>query len=92
MHQQWMDEILAKAKTYSHVYMIEMRKNQNKWFFLDLDEKKVDLVQVLWTPQQRNAHVFLTEEMVEEFKSDHISPRKVSIIRMPSLEVFLRLG
>jgi hypothetical protein len=89
MYQQWIDDMLATVKSHSHVYMIEMRKNQGKWFFLNLETKTEYLTQVLWTPSIRNAHIFLEEETVEEFKADYISPRKVSIIRMPSLDVLL---
>lgn len=91
-YQKWIDEILAGVKDPSHVYMIEMRKKQKKWFFLTLTPKTEQLVQVCWTPTMRNAYVFLEEETVEEFKAEFISPRKASIIRMPSLEALLSLA
>lgn len=87
-YQKWLESILASLKKHTHVYMIEMRKNDSKWFFLDLEHKKEPIVQILWTPNKKNARIFLTEQTVEEFKADYLSPRKVSIIRMTTYEAF----
>lgn len=71
-----------------HIYLIEYKKNFKKFFFYELvglteiSDKWV--LQVKWTPYIKHAFLFDTEQNVEEFKADYLSPRKVSIIRLPA--------
>jgi hypothetical protein len=82
-YHQWLEQLLQGQKNNS-VYMIEMRKDNNKWFLFGVSPKDV-IERIYWTPNVKSAHIFTTEQSVEEFKSDYISPRKVSIIRIPTL-------
>ncbi len=79
--QSWIDTLLDQ----NHIYVIEMKKNHTNWFFFNLAEELNK--QVTWTPKIRQAHFFLSEEAVEEFKAEFISPRKTSIVRMSSMSL-----
>lgn len=87
MHQAWIDEMLENAEEYKHVYTIEWKHNKDIWFFHDTMSAGQTIVSVLWTLSLRQACFFLNEESVENFKATIISPRKVSIVRMLSLDV-----
>jgi len=67
--------------TDDEAYMIEMKKNASKWFFVDLEQKD-NVDKIIWTPAQTKATLFSSEEDVEEFKHHYLAPRKVSIIRI----------
>ena len=74
--------IISEAK---YRYFIQFVKNSKKFFFYELVEytsEPSDILQVKWTPILASAFPFETEEHVETFKADFISPRKVSIIRL----------
>jgi hypothetical protein len=69
--------------SFNHIYVIEMKKNQTNWFFFNISPTaNTKNHKVCWTPNIKHAHVFTTEQAVEEFKSDFIAPRRVSIIRI----------
>ncbi len=85
---KWVQDLLEKGNQYEYVYQIEMMKKETKWFYYGYDPKKT-MSQIVWTPNQRLGHIFLTEEGVEEFKHYFITPRKVSIIRIPTLDALL---
>lgn len=87
-YQKWIDDMLAQVENHEHVYTIEMKKNQKNWFLLAVTPADV-IQQVYWTSALRSAHLFMSEQTVEEFKADYITPRKVSIIRLPALEMLL---
>lgn len=76
-----------------YIYLIEMRKELSKWFFLNATPITDPTVvqRVFWTPRLAKAHIFTSEQHVEEFKSSYINPRKVSIIRMKPLEALITL-
>ena len=74
-------EILCSPDNYR--YYIQFIMNSKKFFFYELiGFGESDILQIKWTPVIATAYPFKTEEQVEEFKSDYISPRKVSIIRL----------
>jgi len=83
----WLIELFNQASKHEFVYLIEMRKNSSKWFFVDFVEHNNNATQIIWTPRQKDASMFLTEQKVEEFKAEYISPRKVSIIRLDKPDV-----
>jgi hypothetical protein len=88
--KSWLEDLLEQASKSSFVYLIEMKKNSNDWFFQDINEFKDELRQIIWTPRQNSASLFLSEEKVEEFKKEYMAQRKVSIIRLPknTLNIF----
>lgn len=88
MHQYWIDEMLFQSDYPNHVYVIEMKRNLVNWFLFGISNTS-HLQKVYWTPMIRQAHIFLTEENVEEFKCQYISPRKVSIVRISSYDAML---
>lgn len=83
-YQQWLQHMIDLAKKHAYVYTIELKKNQHDWYVLAVSPPDDRLMKVFWTSSLNSAQLFLTEQEVEEFKSDYISPRKVSIVRMPT--------
>lgn len=84
MYQDWnQHSLFNRFYQDSYIYIIEFKKNQLSWFFFDLISKGYN--QVIWTRNIKHAHFFLSEEAVEEFKAEFISPRKTSIIRLSSI-------
>lgn len=82
-------QAFANGDKIDSIYMIEMRRDATKYFFLTLaTTQSLLLTQVLWTPSLNKAWAFTCEEDVEEFKADYISPRKVSIIRISTPQVY----
>lgn len=96
-YTEWMEQMLSRLKEKQFAYLIERKAHHKNYFFYDihnfdltfgLNEKQ----QVIWTPFQRQAALFDTEEQVEEFQSQYITPRKSSIIRIvkpPAMIVML---
>lgn len=81
----WLKQLVANAHEKRYEYIISRTKNLQKYFYYDFDyigRKDETLYQLMWTPTQRMAFPFETEEEVEEFKAEYISPRKASIIRV----------
>lgn len=84
-YHEWMNELLQNARSKKYDYIISRGKNNQKYFYYDFDEydgTTPNLIQLIWTPHPLRAFLFHTEQDVEEFKSDFISPRKASIIRV----------
>lgn len=73
---------MSYEQVIENVYLIEIRKPPAKYFFKAIDLAP-NLSKVLWTPRLNSAHIFTSEQAVEEFKYEFITPRKVAIIRMP---------
>ena len=96
-YHDWMKSLLDKLKEQQFAYLIERKANNKNYYFFDVGG--IDPVtfqakdtQIVWTPFQRNAALFDTEEQVEEFKSSYINPRKASIVRIvkpPSVIVMM---
>lgn len=83
-----MSGLFQKASDNDRVYIIQCTKNAKKFFFMEFAYLGSSIVQqIIWTPRMGAAHLFLTEETVEEFKADFISPRKASIIRLPARDI-----
>lgn len=81
----WMKELVANAQEKKYEYLIGRVKNRANFFYYDFDYVggiNEQLIQLIWTPYQRQAFPFETEQEVEEFKAEYITPRKASIIRV----------
>jgi hypothetical protein len=82
---EWMKELVANAQEKKYEYLIGRVQNKTNFFYYDFDYiggADGRLIQLIWTPYQRQAFPFESEQEVEEFKAEHISPRKASIIRV----------
>lgn len=80
-YKNWLEQLIADhADKYG--YLIETKKNSTNWFFVDAFRIKDGIYQLQWTAAKAKATLFESEQMVEEFKSQYISPRKASIIRI----------
>lgn len=82
---EWMRQLVANAQEQKYEYLIGHVKNKANYFYYDFEYVggiSGTVHQLLWTPFQRRAFPFETEQEVEEFKADYISPRKASIIRV----------
>lgn len=85
-YHEWMKQLVAESQEKKYEYYIMRAKADTRYFYHDYDvwedEDGRDTYQLIWTKVQRLALPFETEQEVEEFKSDFISPRKASIIRV----------
>lgn len=81
-YHEWMRQLVANAQEKKYEYLIGRVKNKTNYFYYDFEYVGGVLYQLLWTPTQRQAFPFETEQQVEEFKAEYISPRKASIIRV----------
>ena len=80
-YEDWMNELLANMQ--KDYYVIRRTKNLIKYYYYDFDQVGEANLKLIWTPSHRSAFLFDSEEMVEEFKSKYVSPRKASIVRLP---------
>src|SRR5277367_683494 len=87
-YHEWMRQLVANAQEKKYQYIISRLKNNAKFFYYDFDivgrvtDPINPLYQLVWTPIQRQAFPFESEQEVEEFKAAYITPRKASIIRV----------
>ena len=82
-YQDWMMQMLDKLKQQQFAYLIERKTNNKNYFLYDVKGFNPLLKDaIVWTPFQRQAALFDSEEQVEEFQMNYISPRKSSIIRI----------
>lgn len=82
---QWMKQFISNTQEKKYEYLISRSKNSLKYFYYDFDwigATKDDTFQLIWTPTRRLAFSFDSEQEVEEFKAEYVSPRKASIIRV----------
>lgn len=89
-YAQWLEQLRANAQERKYEYLISRGVDGKKFFYFDFDwigkprfgDPLKKEMQLFWTPTQRLAFPFQTEQEVEEFKADFVSPRKVSILRV----------
>lgn len=91
----WLKQIAASTQESRYEYIISRSKNSLQYFYYDFDYiggVVGTAYKLIWTPAQRRAFAFNTEQEVEEFKAEYVTPRKASIIRVPKpLHVMLEL-
>lgn len=80
-HEEWMNELLASM--HKDYYVIRRTKNLTKYYYYDFDQVGEQSFKLIWTPSQRSAFLFDSEQMVEEFKANYVSPRQAAIVRLP---------
>jgi hypothetical protein len=78
---EWIIQLLASMQ--NDYYVIRSTRNLTKYYYFDFDQVGESNYKLIWTPSYRSAFLFDSEEMVEEFKSKYISPRKAAIVRLP---------
>lgn len=81
-YSAWLTQMVATLHEKKFEYLISRAKNDKEYFYYNFDYITDTTFQLLWTPRQARAFPFESEQEVEEFKSDYISPRKASIIRV----------
>lgn len=88
----WIKNLSANNQEKKFEYLIARPKNGIRYFYYDFDYVggvQGQTYQLIWTPAQAQAFPFTSEEEVEEFKAEYISPRPASIIRVlrPALSI-----
>lgn len=81
-YHAWMKKLVAESQERKYEYHIVMK---DKYFYHDYDVCMIDgkdVYQLIWTKTQQLAFPFETEQEVEEFKADFVSPRIASIVRV----------
>lgn len=76
----YLDYIIGKYQPERYIYLIRRRKVDGRWFLRDVAGKFP--FPAIWTPHFSTALLFPTEQEVEEFKCEFVSPRPCEIIRI----------
>lgn len=81
----YLDQLISSHQNSTKfMYLIRSTYVNGEWFFFDIeninDDSRPD--RVLWVPRALPAYKFSSEQAVEEFRAEFISPRRVEIIRM----------
>lgn len=78
----YIDQLLARLQEHHFLYIFEHRVKVG-WYLLDLYGKDgINDTAAVWFPSQRLALAFEHEEEVEDFRSDHLAHRPVSIVKI----------
>ena len=78
---QYLEHLIASVQNEkNHFYMIQL-VGKRDWFFFDLENDDRPY-RVLWVPYQSPAFKFSSEQAVEEFRAEFISPRRTQILRV----------
>jgi hypothetical protein len=76
----YLDYIIGKYQPERYIFIIRRKRVSGKWFLLDVEGKSP--YPAIWTPHFTKAFMFPTEQEVEEFKCEFVSPRPCEIIRI----------
>ena len=77
----YLDYILGTVQDKNYVYIIKFTRLPHHWYFYEL-ESELKPHRVIWGPHITPAFKFPSEQTVEEFRAEFISPRRTEILRM----------
>lgn len=78
---QQLDQLVSHLQN-PYLYVITTTHVKGQWFFFDIEDLPKKPFRVMWVPNITPAFKFISEEAVEEFRSEYFSPRKTNIIRL----------
>lgn len=65
-----------------YVYVITSKQIEGVWYFFDLEDFTKKPFRVMWISHITPAFKFQSEQAVEEFRSQYLSPRRTEIVRL----------
>lgn len=83
----YIDHLIAHMQEDTkYLYLLE-HKVKVGWFLIDfMANSTLKDSAAIWFPSQKIAVKFTTEEGVEEFRHNYISPRPVSIVKIDAVD------
>lgn len=80
----YIEQLISVLQEEKYVYLIKSTHKQGPWFFFDIENDKRPY-RVIWVRYVLPAFKFPTEELVEEFRSEFLTPRRCEIIRLEKI-------
>jgi len=90
----YIEQLIAHMQESKYVYALESKLKLG-WFLIDygtpVGQVNDNVSAAIWFPNRQIAVKFDTEESIEEFQHQYISPRPSSIVRIEIEELLRRL-
>lgn len=77
----YFDFLVSSIQDKNMVYVIKNRSIFGDWYFFDIENYEPPY-RVIWVPRVTPAFKFVSEQAVEEFRDEFLSPRKTEIVRI----------